>query len=41
MIYYQTLEMMTMSMKIGRGPFKYYVIKRMGGWGRLNDYVIT
>ena len=24
-----------------KGPFKYYVIKRVGGWGRPNDYVIT
>ena len=24
-----------------KGPFKYYVIKRMGGLGRPNDYVIT
>ena len=24
----------------GKGPFKYYVIKRVGGWGRPNDYLI-
>ena len=24
-----------------KGPFKYYVIKRVGGWGRPNDYAIT
>ena len=23
-----------------KGPFKYYVIKRVGGWDRPNDYVI-
>ena len=28
-------------MKIGRGPFKYYVINKVGGWGRPNDYVIS
>ena len=27
--------------KIIKGPFKYYVIKGLGGWGWLNDYVIT
>ena len=21
-----------------QGPFKYYVIKRLGGWGKANDY---
>jgi hypothetical protein len=24
-----------------KGPFKYYRITRVGGWGRLNDYVVT
>ena len=24
-----------------KGPFKYYVIKRMGGWGKPNDYAVT
>ena len=23
------------------GPFKYYIIKELGGWGKPNDYVIT
>ena len=24
-----------------KGPFKYYVIKELGGWVRTKDYVIT
>ena len=29
-------------LKLSWGPFKYYVIKGLGGWmGRANDYVIT
>ena len=24
--------------KIDKGPFKYYVIKGLGGWGKVNDY---
>ena len=23
---------------IHKGPFKYYVIKRLGGWSKANDY---
>ena len=23
-----------LSLKLGKGPFKYYVIKEMGGWGQ-------
>ena len=23
-----------------KGPFKYYVIKRVVGWGKPNDYVV-
>ena len=26
---------------LNQGPFKYYVMKKVGGWGSLNDYVMT
>ena len=27
-----------MKLEAYKGPFKYYVIKRLGGWGEANDY---
>ena len=26
--------------EVGKGPFKYYIIKGLGEWGRPNDYAI-
>ena len=37
-IYGHNCKRFFFTMKICKGPFKYYVIKGLGGWGKVNDY---